>query len=542
MFALLLAALLPLAVGAAAPDPSIFDLSWLTPTPFDGKNYADGMPLGNGRTVVLAWGNSTDGGLDFYVRSPIALHTDSTVYTLGRGAVHLTPNPCAGAGAYYNQTLHLEDGSVTLLCGGTSFTDYTVALKVFVDAKEDAVIVTAAAREGTATTFSVAASFTSVRPTTPISYNLNFQCGTSRSNPDILIPSIPGAVALMHVNNVKAGDSSLFNDTMHQQGLASLIGNPFQDPLDGRIFGAGMVGVDGNGLALQRASNTTLVSTTPASFFAVMVGVVVDPQAKGDTAGFIAALSAALAAPIAPTERAAGNADHWGAFWGRSYFNPGPDPPPSPPNPKPLPGSIGVFECGGYLEGRQTIAMDAGQGGALTLPSGLCFSYTYDGYVEGLPCNASNSAPWKLTPCTAAGCTSGAHFWVESPITQPNKQVLGIDGAQCPWVDAWTIDDPTGVMKNELWYYNASDSTVRTWCANCPRTCLTVGYEPPPPPPGPPVPTLATQYYFTRFINAVQGSKGVDIPIPFNGMLFTNQAGVNGPSDVDYRQWGPNMW
>ena len=56
------------------------------------------------------------------------------------------------------------------------------------------------------------------------------------------------------------------------------------------------------------------------------------------------------------------------------------------------------------------------------------------------------------------------------------------------------------------------------------------------------MPTLATQYYLTRFVNAVQGSKGVDITIPFNGMLFTNQAGVNGPSDVDYRQWGPNMW
>jgi hypothetical protein len=52
---------------------------------------------------------------------------------------------------------------------------------------------------------------------------------------------------------------------------------------------------------------------------------------------------------------------------------------------------------------------------------------------------------------------------------------------------------------------------------------------------------LAAQYARTRFIQAAQ-SRGVDVPIKFNGMLFMNQAGSRGALDVDYRLWGPDHW
>ena len=545
--------------GASAPDPARHALSWLSPTPFDGKNYADGMPLGNGRVVVLAWANVSTSGLDFYLRSPQALHSDTQVYTIARVAVAITPNLCSTGARFFNQTLHLEDASVTVHCGGTSLADYALALKVFVDAGSDAVVITAASGDGRAP-FSLAASLTSVRPAARFSYGLDFQCDSSHSGPDVLLalppPAPPGNVALYHLNDVAGGDSSLFNSTMHQQGLAPLL-STFSDPLDGRIFGAAMVGAsgaDGTGAALTRTSSTTLASAAPAPAFALLVAVRVDPLARGNAPAWASALAAALATPIAPAARAAGNAAHWGAFWQRSYVSvnsadPSPPPPPAPP----APGTIGFFECGGYLRERQVMSLD-GPSGALALPLGLCLQANQQGqWVVAAPCGANNSAAWRVVPCTATGCRAGSDFWVVAPFVTPNPnpnhthQVLGFQGGSCPWIMTWSEDNPTGGCLNELFYWNASDSTLRAHCCNCQSTCLTVNHTYPPPPPPPAESVLNTQYAYTRFINAVQGRSGSSsdpnhAPIPFNGMLFTNQAGVNGPSDVDYRQWGPNHW
>jgi len=84
-----------------------------------------------------------------------------------------------------------------------------------------------------------------------------------------------------------------------------------------------------------------------------------------------------------------------------------------------------------------------------------------------------------------------------------------------------------------VFFYNSTDSTVRTRNCNSQYQCLTVNHTYPPSPPPPNTSVLAAQYARTRFVNAVQGGGGVNAPIPFNGMLFTNLAGSN----VDYRQW-----
>jgi len=93
----------------------------VTPTPFDGNFYADGMPTGNGITVVLAWGNASNGGLDFYVRSPLAMHTDSQLFTLAKVSIALSPNPFVNSlsGGYWNQSHRLEDGTITVSGGGS---------------------------------------------------------------------------------------------------------------------------------------------------------------------------------------------------------------------------------------------------------------------------------------------------------------------------------------------------------------------------------------------------------------------------------------
>ena len=133
--------------------------------------------------------------------------------------------------------------------------------------------------------------------------------------------------------------------------------------------------------------------------------------------------------------------------------------------------------------------------------------------------------------------------------------VLGMGGAVCPWLISWSIDDPTGVEKNELFMWEGGETggTLRTLNDRCANACVTAP-APAPARAGSAAPaaslpaspssafTLASQYALARFVYAVQGRSGVDSPIPFNGMLFTAQEGHGGPADVDYRQWGPNHW
>ena len=338
---LLLVLLSLLALAAALPpDPSTYDVIWTAPTA--NKSMTDAMPTGNGRVVVLAWAEPALGALAFYVRSPLALALDTQVYTLARVGLALSPNPCAAPAAPYQQRLHLADGSISLTCG-------SVTVAVLVDASADAIVVTA--RDASGAPFALNATLESVRPASRFNYKLDFQCQESSSGPDVLLAALPApapraSLALYHVNSAAAGDWSLFNASMRQQGLAPLLaseGGAFSDPLEGRIFGLGMTGAagaEGLGAPLVRAGPSSLLSAAPAPAFALLLAVRVDGGAGGDGEAWAAALAAALAAPPAPTARAAAAAAWWAAFWARAYFVPGaqtPAPPPSPSPPPPPP-------------------------------------------------------------------------------------------------------------------------------------------------------------------------------------------------------------
>lgn len=518
--------------AAVYVDSSQFDVSFDSPTAFDGKNYADGMPAGNGRTVVLAWANATNGGMDFYIRSPLAQHTDSQLYTIGKVAVSVAPNPFA-TGAYFNQSLHLATGSVEVLAGGSDFSDYSIAINLWVDANSDAVIVTASSRDGV-TPFNLSVTLSTVRPATRFNYTLDYQCAGSTSSPDVVVsaqlpnPAPAGSIALYHVNSVAAGDYPFFNSTMFAQGLGSLASSgQFIDPLDGRIFGCGIAGgagIDGSGPALVRAggSASSLVSQAPATAFALQVAVLTDVNAHGNEANWLSALATNLAGIPAPAARFDAHVAWWSSFWNRSYIL-------TPPSPPPM-AQVGVFTCGGSNAAAQVMVVNATTG-ELRLPGGTCLTPSSDGTtVFAGPCTGAGI--WIVTPCNATGCTTGDQ-WVLNTAT---GLALGLPGAICPWTDVWTVDNPTGQLKNELWSWNATDSTVRALCTNCPGQCLTAVA-----PSGPSASGVSAQYARTRFVQAVQ-SRGHNVPIKFNGMLFTNQAGTNGPNDVDYRQWGPDHW
>lgn len=518
--------------AASAPLPvSSFDVTWTTPTPFDGKNYADAMPAGNGDVVVLAWGNATAGGLDAYIRSPRAMHTDATHFTIARLHVEVSPNPFK-VGSYYNQTHHLQDGSIVVQGGGSGPDDYTASLTLMVDANAPVVLVSVASRDGV-TPLSLTAALTSVRaPTGVTSYQLPFHCNASSVRPDgvsaapLPAPAPAGSVALWHTNSIADGDPDYRSFSFTLQGLASLLPR-FPDPLDGRIFGAGMLGgagADGAGAALLRTSPTTLVSAAPAPAFLVQVHIRTDEGARGDEAAWLHALAAQMAAGPPPAARIAASAAWWRDFWARSYIAVGDGAGPG------APARVGVFPCGGSNAPGQVLTLNATTG-EVRLPGGACFAASGDGVVAA-PC--AGAKPWLLTPCTAKGCGAG-DMWVRQGA---EDVVLGIPGATCPWLDTWSIDDPTGVEKNELWAWSLADGTLRTLCKTCPQLCVTAVAGDAPP-------SLSAQYARTRFVQAVQSRNAPGtsaIPIPFNGMLFTNMAGCNGPNDVDYRQWGPDSW
>jgi hypothetical protein len=522
---------------SASVSSSIGDVTWLSASSFNGVNYEDGMPAGNGRVVVLGWANISAGSLDFYVRSPLAMHTDTQLYTIARVSIAVQPNPFSAASSYFNQTSALADGSITVLGGGTSFSDYVVSLTLWVDANSDSIFVSVVARDGV-TAFNVAVNVESVRAKQRFTYGpLDFQCQASSSGPDVFenalpTPAPPSAIAIFHVNDVSAGDTSLFNASMHLQGLASLLPT-FSDPLNGRIFGlaaAGGAGQDGTGAPLMQTANPgSLASTAPSPAFLLRLAILVNTTAGGDVSAWLQGVAGALVNGPAVVPRKTASDLWWTAFWNRSWITLPPSPPPGQ--------RIGVAACGGADAAAQRMMLNVSTG-EVRLPGNLCFSPDADGEVIAPgPCNSENV--WIVTPCTAAGCNKG-EFWVRNTVSM---RVLGFPGANCPWIDDWTVDDPTGVEKNELWVFNASDSTLRTLCLPCAAQCITaaaaaaaVTAQ------APPIPSIvAAQYARTRFVQAVQ-SRGVDTPIKFNGMLFTSMVGFNGASDVDYRQWSCNHW
>lgn len=147
---------------------------------------------------------------------------------------------------------------------------------------------------------------------------------------------------------------------------------------------------------------------------------------------------------------------------------------------------VGIFPCNSSGLLQQTFILNA-TSGAVTLPDGQCLLRTGDDNVQSAgPCaGAGASGEWTLTPCTARGCNPATQSWLVSAV---DGKVLGLPGAVGPWTDVWTVDNPTGADFNELWAFNASDSTVRSLCS-CPSTpgvlggCLSVVPPPPPPPP-----------------------------------------------------------
>src|ERR1700747_617618 len=103
---------------------------WATP----GTNENDSMPVGNGDLAANVW-TEQNGDLVLLVAKSDAWSEMGKLLKLGRGRIHLAPNPFAGA-ASFTQTLRLEDGSIEIQSG-------TNVVQVWVDANRPVIHVQA---------------------------------------------------------------------------------------------------------------------------------------------------------------------------------------------------------------------------------------------------------------------------------------------------------------------------------------------------------------------------------------------------------------
>ena len=317
---------------------------------------------------------------------------------------------------------------MTVHCGGTSLADYALALKVFVDAAGDAVVVTAASRDntdGSRSPFSLTASLTSVRPSARFHYSLDFQCDGSSSGPDVFLalppPAPPGNVAIFHVNDVAGGDNSLFNSSMHQQGLAPLLSN-FSDPLDGRIFGAARVGASGADGRPQLQHHPRLGRARPR-VCAAGGGARGPRRRRRRRCLGLCPRQLAGQRPVNRPRRGEGggqcSALDWGEFWRRSYLRLGEYRRPRAgatarrhrPSPAPLASSSAGATVG---TGRSCAWIPTAPPAPSPCRVG-CMCLQADAHEQGewvvaAPCDANKAAPcdannsqgaWKVVPCTA---------------------------------------------------------------------------------------------------------------------------------------------
>lgn len=310
------------AVGLALGRPSAgidsyhFNPVWLSKTKEPGSSqggfptYQGAMPVGNGAFTALAWANVSNGGVGISLGHQDAMSSATELFKLGLIQVALTPNPFL-SGPFFNQTLDISTATVLIYAGGTSFADYAVSFRVWVDANADALFVDVSSGDGT-TPYSLSASIESVRPSKPYTYSVPFaSCTPVGSQPDVFVDPLPGPATLpvpaplrpddrfrhassaerpsrvlvetgalapgtpvgllagsvvqYHRNN--ASDGLTVEATLGQQGLSSLVATTpdwWQDLQFGFALDSGS-----SGPALQRSSPTLLSSTAPAAAFSL---------------------------------------------------------------------------------------------------------------------------------------------------------------------------------------------------------------------------------------------------------------------------------
>ena len=302
-----------------------YSVSWLAPTVEDSADFfIGGMPLGNGAVQVLAWANTSAGGVSLYISHTDAAHSDTSQYKVALLTLSLSPNPFA-AGSFFNQTLDIATATLALALGGTRASP-AASLEVWVDAHSNTVYATASS--SAPSTFAV--DLLPIRPAGYPPHVSPWHCTPCSSAPDVVAgdPLPPGAfpspntIALLHANTAADFSTPYIPLLLRAQGLPPSLAATIPDLFTGRMFGVGMdslQGPAGTCGALRRTSPLRLSGAAPSPC-AVLRIAVLSTQACATEAAFFAALGAQLAAQPPVPPRALHEA-HWRGFWTRSFVD-----------------------------------------------------------------------------------------------------------------------------------------------------------------------------------------------------------------------------
>jgi hypothetical protein len=340
--------------------PAAYDVSWNYSSPEGTRTksngnyackstltYADAMPLGNGDLAVLAWANTTAGGVSMYIRKADAMNSGASLLTLGLLEISLTPNPFH-SGAYFNQTLHFESATVSILAGGTSFADHEMAFEVRVDATSNVMWISAKGKSAKKTYY-LTAQLSSVRPVSPCAGVLDASKRVSPFSPDLDIfgdscagnelsnitaAALSDAVVLFHRNpgnifnkttNTTVKAISYIETTMASQNISELV----PTVIDWWTHAQTGVALTGNALAqdrlthsLQRAptpspDSSKLVSVSAAGSFELAVHALT--KRTPSVSSWLETIARNVKSGGSMMSTAASHAAKWDEFWSRSF-------------------------------------------------------------------------------------------------------------------------------------------------------------------------------------------------------------------------------
>jgi hypothetical protein len=240
------------------------------------------MPLGNGDLTVLAWANTTTGGLQFYISKMDAMASATSLLHLGFIQLTFSPSPFLQS-SYFNQTHCLETSSIEIYAGGYTYQTHQLKIRIFVDVNSNSIFVDAQSRLPE-DLFEMTVKLESLRPDAPFhewTYPV-YVCPKESAfpnliGPDVIIEEVPpyfkqqNTLILYHRNNASL-EGDYVQATLKQQGLSSILPTVNNQWLN-RTFGIAVDGMCANfssllgGEPLYRSKHGYLKSPMAASSF-----------------------------------------------------------------------------------------------------------------------------------------------------------------------------------------------------------------------------------------------------------------------------------
>lgn len=281
-----------------------YNVAWNTPS----ADSTGSMPVGNGDIGLNVW-TEPSGDIVFYIGKTDAWSETARLLKLGRIRVRLAPNPFVG-GKNFEQKLNLSKGEITIR-GGEGAQATTVS--VWVDAHNP--IIRVEAQSGSP--IEMQAFYERWRDQQRVlegveqksAYGLDGGPDPIVSYPDTIVPESGDRIIFYHRNA-----RSIWQQTLETQGLKELIPS-LQDPLNGRAFGAVMLGDN-----LARLNPTALRSKAAAPKQSVtIVPLTAMTRSSEEWVAQANALATKMNA-LNVVERRAAHDKWWDQFWNRSWI------------------------------------------------------------------------------------------------------------------------------------------------------------------------------------------------------------------------------